>query len=214
MGLLLRIVVVTLLLWMVPAATAQQNKEWEIGGAGGWGFATERTVKNESGSAKAGFQNGVVVSAVAGHAMWKYVSGEIRYVYRKGNPRVVPGSTMTGESHAVGYDILLSPMERDAKVRPFVAFGGGAKVFRGTGQEFETQPGSEFVLLTRTQQTQPMLSFGAGVAIQLAPYAVLRLDFRDHVTPFPKRVLQPAPGAVVGNVLHDFMPMVGIGLVF
>ena len=42
----------------------------------------------------------------------------------------------------------------------------------------------------------------------------LRLEIRDYITPFPKQVVAPAPGAKLKGWLHDFVPMVGIGVRF
>jgi len=210
---------VILLMFSATYCLAQEpGWEWEIGGAGGYAIAKKNHVENDvGGSGEAGIHRGFIASAVAGNHMFRYLSGEVRYIYRKGNLRVTSGGTkvsMTGESHSVNYDLLLHTAPKEAKVRPYVAFGGGAKVFRGVGAETDFQPLEDLAVLTKTQQTEPMLSIGGGVSVRLAPYAVLRLDFRDQVTPFPKKVILPVPGAKLDGFLHDFLPMVGIGLTF
>ena len=55
-----------------------------------------------------------------------------------------------------------------------------------------------------------MLSVGGGVRMSLSPHMNLRLEVRDFVTPFPEAVITPAPGAKIGAMLHDIVPMVGI----
>ena len=36
---------------------------------------------------------------------------------------------------------------------------------------------------------------------------------RDYITAFPKEIITPAPGTKYGTLLHDFVPMVGLGFV-
>jgi hypothetical protein len=59
-----------------------------------------------------------------------------------------------------------------------------------------------------------MVSLGAGVRFRIANHAFLRFDFRDYLTPFPSRVIMPAPGAALSGWMHDFTPMVGISASF
>lgn len=205
------------LLILGSAGLFAQTQEWEIGGAGGYAFAKTNNVSNDTASGEAGFRSGYIVSAVAGNHMWRFLSGEVRYVYRKGPLKVNSdggNATLAGDSHAVSYDLLLHTASREAKVRPYVAFGGGIKIFRGRGEESEYQPGRELAVLTKTQQNVPLLSVGGGVSVRLSSFSVLRLDFRDHITPFPTEVILPAPGAKVHGFLHDFLPLVGISLTF
>lgn len=205
------------LLVLLLSCYAFAQPKWELGIGAGYGFAKDNTVTNPSGSADTGLENGLILTAAGGHHMYRHLSGEVRYTYRKGNPMVSGGGskvTFAGESHAVNYDFLLHTSPREAKVRPYFAVGGGVKVFRGTGEESAFQPLSDFVLLTRTSEVVPLLSVGGGVSVRVASYAVLRFDFRDHMSPFPEDVIQPAPGAKIGGILHDFLPMVSLGFTF
>lgn len=43
---------------------------------------------------------------------------------------------------------------------------------------------------------------------------LLRLEFRDYITPFPSDVVAPAPGARIKGWLQDFVPTVGISVRF
>jgi hypothetical protein len=38
----------------------------------------------------------------------------------------------------------------------------------------------------------------------------MRMEFRDYVTPFPEKIIAPAPGAKYGKILNDFVPMASI----
>lgn len=216
----MRLLTRTLLALLILTGTIaySQTPPWEIGGAGGYAMSKDNTVTNGAGqSGDVGLKRGFVASAFAVDHMWDHLSGEFRYVYRKGNPLVESGGTrvkMTGEAHSFGYDLLLQIKGREERIRPYIAFGGGVKVFRGTGEETDYQPLQDLAVPSKTQQTEPMLSIGGGVSVRLAPYAVFRVDFRDQVTPFPKKVIFPAPGAELNGFFHDFMPMFGIGLSF
>jgi hypothetical protein len=42
----------------------------------------------------------------------------------------------------------------------------------------------------------------------------LRTEFRDYITAFPKELITPAPGAKFGSILHDLVPMAGLGYEF
>jgi hypothetical protein len=199
------------------AAGPLAAQTWEIGGGAGFGVVRELGVSSGNLSGKMGLRHGYLATAYGGHHLYSRLSGELRYSYRKGSPKVSSGgeqAEMKGEAHTVAYDFLLHARDRDAGVRPYLAFGGGVKVYRGTGIESAFQPLNRFILLTSTQHTLPLVSVGGGVSVRLPQGAVLRFDFRDHVTPFPSKVLQPAPGAQASGWLHDFLPMVTVGVTF
>ena len=198
-------------------ATAAVAQDWELGVSGGLGFSRNPTVTNASGSGKAGFKYGLAAGAVAGNDMYERLSGEMHYLYRVSNLKVTGGgeqADFSGEAHLVHYDLLYHFADRDARVRPFLAGGGGIKVYRGTGGERAYQPANKFALLTRTQELKPLVSAGGGVKVALTESLHLRLEIRDYITPFPKEVVAPAPGARIKGWLHDFVPMAGIAVKF
>jgi hypothetical protein len=206
--------VLVLVAVLTPWCFAQQ---WEIGPLGGYGFSPNVTVSNPSGSADAGFKHGYAVGVFAGQHPFKYLSGEFRYLYRNSDLKLSSGGSeaaFEGEQHIVHYDLLIHTSPKGSRTRPFFAAGGGIKVFRGTGRESAFQPLNSFALLTKTRQVVPLLSVGGGVRYRLAPYAVLRVEVHDYITPFPTDIIVPAPGARLKGVLHDFLPMVGIGFTF
>jgi hypothetical protein len=198
----------------VPAALAQN---WELGGGAGFAVARSNTVSFRGATGEAGLRRGYLATAYGAHHTYRHLSGELRYTYRPGSPEIAAQgrqAQMAGETHAVQYDFLLHARSKDSGIRPYLAFGGGVKVFRGTGAESAFQPLSEFILLTRTRETLPLLSLGGGASVRLTPHAVFRIDFRDQVTPFPSKVLQPSPGAQLRGWLHDFVPVVSLGWTF
>jgi outer membrane protein with beta-barrel domain len=199
-------------LMLLTAATAFAQ-QWEVGGAAGGGFLPGVPVTGSMGSATAGFQSGFTAGVFVGQNLYRHISGEIRYNFLQSNLKLASGgttATFSGNAHAVYYDVLIHTNRRESRAELYAAVGGGMKIFRGTGTEAAFQPLSQFAYFTKTQAVKPMLSVGGGVKFRLAPHMTLRTEFRDFVTPFPKDLITPAPGAKVGRLLHDFVPMVGI----
>ena len=206
--------------WMVVCSlglTACLAQQYEIGGAAGAGFAKGASVTGLTGSADAGFATGTAFGGWIGHRMYSRMSGEIRYGYLRQDLKLSGGglsATFKGEAHVVHYDILFHPVRSRSKMQPFVAVGGGFKFYRGTGKEAAYQPLGTYAYLTKTQEWKPMVSAGGGLRITLSEHLVLRTEFRDYITPFPKKVITPASGAKISGWVHDIVPLVGIAYLF
>ncbi len=201
----------------VAAVTACSAQEWEIGGSAGYGMTLNRDVTRDNLSGKAGFRPGFAASFVGGTHLKNRLSGEIRYLYRDSDLKLSSGGTdvrFAGESHSVHYDMLVNLGGKTGGFRAFVVGGGGVKVYRGTGQERSTQPLSDLVALTKTREVKPLISIGAGVSQAIGGPLRLRIEVRDYITPFPKQVVAPHPAAKLTGWLHDFIPMVGLSVVF
>lgn len=204
----------TALLIASPLAFAQS---WEIGGLAGGGYFTNATVKSPVGSGNVGFKPGPSFGAIVGSNMNRYISGELRYEWQPGDLKVSGSggeATFNGDGHAIHYDFLLHARPTRSKIRPFVAAGGGVKIYRGTGKETAAQALSRLALLTKTTETKGMISVGAGVKTQIAPGLVLRVEFRDFITPFPRQVIAPSVGASISGWVHDFVPLAALTFVF
>ncbi|MGH9668119.1 MAG: outer membrane beta-barrel protein [Bryobacteraceae bacterium] len=195
---------------LAPSAFAQK---WEFGGGVGGGFYTSETVTSPSGSAGAKFNMGVAGSAWLGNTNSRRLGGELRYDYQMGDMHLGSNGTTANfgaQTHAVHYDILLQPGSSEGRVRPFVAFGGGIKVYRGTGAEQVYQPLEDIALLTKVNQIEPLVSAGAGLKFRFTNRINFRLEVHDYLTPFPRNVIAPAQNAKVGGWLQDIVPMFGI----
>lgn len=204
-----------LLTLIAPRAFAQP--EWELGFAGGLGYSRDASVSGSAGSGKVGLKSGAIASATLGNSAYAHWGGEVRYTYRFSDLKVSGGgqeASFEGETHAIHYDVLYHASDRDSQIRPFVAAGGGVRVFRGTGRETAYQPANKFALLTKTREVCGLISVGGGVKIAVSEHVRVRLEFRDYITPFPKEVIAPSPGAKIDGWLHDFVPMVGVSFVF
>ena len=202
------------ILVLTLGAAASFAQQWEFGGVGGGGFLNSVPVSGGIGSATAGFQTGAALGGYVGVSQNKHIGGELRYAYLQSNLSLKSGggeATFSGISHVVHYDLIFKTTRNNGKVQLFAAAGGGVKVFRGTGAEAAYQPLSQFGYFTKTQAMKPMASVGGGVKFALTKRVFLRTEFRDYITAFPKEVITPAPGTKYGSLLHDFVPMVGLG---
>ena len=192
-------------------------QQWELGASGGLAFYKDLTVTRGSQSATAGFKPGVAVSVFASQNLYQHLGGEFRYTFGFSDMKVSSGGTETtfsAQTHALHYDLLFYGARREAKVRPFVAAGGGIKVYRGTGKEQESQPLAQFAILTRTQQVEGLISVGGGVKLKVGQRASVCLEARDYITRTPQNVIAPWTGSTISGWVHGIMPMLGVSLRF
>jgi hypothetical protein len=202
---------------VAAAAAGAFAQQWEVGGMGGVRFLSNVSVTAPAGSATAGFATGFAAGAYVGQNLYPHLSGELHYDFLQSGLKLSAGgssATFSGVAHALHYDLLLTTAKRESPKQFFVAFGGGMKVFRGTGKEAAYQPLSQYGYFTKTQQVEPMASVGAGVKYRIGQRLFLRAQVFDFITPFPKDIIAPPPGSKYGSILHDFVPMVGISYEF
>jgi hypothetical protein len=203
---------------LLATASSAWCQKWEFGGAVGGGFYTSKTVQNvTAGNATAKIGSGLTASAWLANNTSDRWAGELRYDFQRGPLGISSGGSSASFgaiSHSVHYDVHLHFAPREASIRPFVAFGGGMKMFQGTGREVAAQPLSRIALLTKTTDIRPVVSVGAGVKARLNDRWTLRAGVWDFVTPFPNKVITPNVGSSVGGWMHDFVPMVGISYLF
>jgi hypothetical protein len=190
---------------------------WEIGGAAGGGFYTSQQVTGTSGNANATVAPGLSASAWLGNDSGRLLGGEVRYDFGDGDLKLSSGGTtaqFSSQTHAIHYDFLLHFAPRGARLRPFVAAGGGVKLYEGTGQPQVYQPLENVAILTNTNDTVPMVSLGAGVKFAVTPSFMIRVYVHDYLNPFPNKVIAPAIGSKSGGWLNDFVPALGVAFTF
>jgi hypothetical protein len=204
------------ILLLSSAVVSGFAQQWEVGAMGGGSFLNSVGVSSSTGSATAGFQPGAVAGAYVGYDSYKHIGGELHYEFMQSNLKLSSGgstATFSGNSQALHYDVIFHTATTESKVQLFAAVGGGMKVFRATGAEASYQPLSQFGYFTKTQSLKPMASVGGGVKWSLSKKVYLRMEIRDDITMFPKDIITPAPGTKYGFLLHDIVPMVGLGFV-
>lgn len=205
------------LLTAVLIALPAFAQKYELGLHGGISLYDKKTVTNPRGNADAGFNTGYVAGVTLGQNMYNLVGGEIRYTYFNNEMKLESGgskATFGAQAHAIHYDFLLHGTGVDSAVRPYVAVGGGVKIFQGTGTEQAFQPLNTVALLTKTTDTKGLLSFGGGVKARIGKKSWLRLDVHDYMTPFPKNVITPAANSTVSGWLNNIVVSGGIAFTF
>jgi hypothetical protein len=206
---------VVLLLFPVSGLLLAQS--WEVGAGAGYGVYKNVDVKAGTVSGTAGFGSGAAATGLLGNQINRWIGGEARYTFRVDNLRVKSGSTeatASAKSHAIHYDVLIHAAPTESPVRPFIAVGAGVKLYRGTGAEPPFQPLSNLVVLTHTNEAQPLISIGGGLKFKLSHSALFRLDFRDYATPMPSDLLAKPTGSSLSGWMHDFVFLAGISAAF
>jgi hypothetical protein len=199
---------------LLPAAWAQ---EYEIGGIVGYGYYRDTTVFSTGGNATAGIGSGVAAGFVATQNMYQYISGEFHYLYQDGGPFVSSGQVrgnVNGDSHAFDYALLFHARPREAKLQPFFEIGAGAKYYRETGSAQQSQPLPNIVTLTSENEWRFLTTVGVGIKYRWTRHVLLRADFRDYITPFPKRIFVQAQGGTERGWFQQFTPSIGISYVY
>ena len=202
-------------IFAIPALLGAQ--QWEVGVGAGYGLSRDLSVTAGSATGSAGFKPGVAATALFANQINGWMGGEARYTLQEDKACVKSGSTeatMSGQSHAIHYDVLIHAASKESPVRPFVAAGAGVKFYRGSGPEPVFQPLNSLVVLTHTQEAQPLISLGGGLKFSLSRKAVFRIDVRDYMTPLPSSVLAAPPNSKLTGWIHNVVFLAGVSRVF
>lgn len=202
---------------LLLSAGGSWAESWEWSGSFGWSFFRNATIFAPGGTATAGFRNRFAAGMAVTENRFKYISGEIRYTYQDGDPFVAGRGVRTniqGQSHALHYDVLVHMRSRSARLRPFVAVGAGAKFYVVSGPEPMVQPLADIGRLAARDEAKLLVSLGGGVKWYWGEHVVVRVDFRNYLTPYPKRLLAPAPGGTGRGLIQQLTPLLGVGYVF
>jgi Outer membrane protein beta-barrel domain len=196
----------------------QAQETYEFGGEVAGSFYKGTSVDSGPISGTIGYKPGPGGGFYFGQNMSGHWGGELRYLYARNDLKVTSGgaeATFSGQTHNIGYDVLLHLTHPDARIRPFVAAGIGLKIYQGTGAETTVQPLSNLVILTNTNQTVFAGDFGGGIKIRVGGRLTVRLEVHDYVTEVPDKVFARVPGShISGNIFHQIVPAIGIGYTF
>lgn len=186
----------------------------EFGVIGGWGYSPSLTLTGPTGTAQTGFRDGGAVGVYIGDTPYKYLGGEIRYLYRSSTMKLSSGGTTAefdAHTQIVHMDLLGNLTPSDARIRPFVAAGAGVKLIEGTGTESSFQPLHDLAALTKTRQVLPMGDVGGGVKVSLRRHVRIRFEVRDYLSPRPDKVIAAAPGVQLGgSLMHDILALAAL----
>ena len=202
---------------IISFSSISEAQQWELGGELGLGASHDPAITNPTGSAQTGFRVRPTASVVWAENLYEYFSGEFRYMFRWGGPKLTSGGTqasMDGYANVITYEILAHLGPRESRIRPFVAGGAGIKIYTGVNQQPTNQPLADFALLRPVTQVEPAVSAGAGLKYALGRDVQFRIDFRTYITPLPNDLIRPVGKSVIHGWSLDFAPMVGISYVF
>ncbi len=199
------------------AASAFAQDRFEIGANIGYGIYNDGTIFSAAGTADAGIRNRFAAGIVLGEDVSNYVSGEFRYLYHDGHPFLeAPGvkTDIQGNSHALTYALLFHFKPREHRIRPFLAGGVGAKDYVIAGPAPFPQPIFQIASLTTNDVWKVAFDVGGGVKIRLIPHLLLRAEFRDYITTFPRQQIVPAPHNTARGIFEQFTPLFGLSYTF
>lgn len=202
-------------LLILVTATTCLAQDWEISGLGGYAFSPKFEARSNAGKADAGFRNSIAAGVALGNDMYKRWGGEFRYLYRPGAAELESNGqkfSFASRQHLIHYDMLWYAADRGARMRPYFAFGAGIKFVQGVGTEKAFQPLGQYAILTKTSQVLPLVDVGGGVKYRFGATGVFRVEGRYYLSPAADEVISPLPGGSVKGWMHDFIPMIGIGL--
>ena len=198
-------------------AGAVFGQQYEIGATVGYGFYRNGTIFSDSGTVQAGIRNRFAAGVVLGDEFSDYAAAEFRYLYHDGHP-FLQGSgvkaDIQGQSDALTVDLLFHFKKREERWRPFVAGGVGGKDYVVAGPEPFPQPIPQIALLTTNDVWKVVFSVGGGVKFRPVPHVVLRAEFRDYLTTFPRQQIVPAPHNTARGVFQQFTPLFGVSYTF
>lgn len=201
----------------MTAVSSAFAQKWEVGGGIGGAFFTSNTVSNGGSSGSAGLDDAVAASFWLSNNSGRLFGGEFRYDYENTSLKLTSSganANFGADTHAVHYDFVFHFAPKESRIRPYIAAGGGIKVYRGTGKETAYQPLANLALLTKTDDIKGLISVGGGLKFAITRALLLRLEVRDAITPFPTKVITPAQGSKLNGWLQDFVAMVGVSATF
>jgi hypothetical protein len=220
----------SLVVFLVAAPMTCLSQEWEFGGAGGYGWYSNPSIKIPPGlstpsgvaippgSAEAGFPARGNLGVVFGENLYRYVGGEIRYLFQFGGPQLKSDglqTNMNGHTNLIVYDFLFHMRSREERLRPFIAGGAGIKVFTSSGDFLVNQPLQGFARLVEEHtQVEPAISVGVGLKYRMTRHVQLRADFRTYFSPLPDEIFRRPRFARLNGWVYEFVPMAGISYVF
>jgi opacity protein-like surface antigen len=204
----------SVVVFFAGAAFAQH---YEIGANIGHGVYRDGSIYSTSGTAQAGIRNRFAAGIILGDEFSKYVSAEFHYLYHDGHPFLqAPGvkSDIQGNSDSLTCDLLFHFKTREHRWRPFLAGGSGAKEYVIAGPEPFPQAIPQIASLTANDVWKVVFSAGGGMKFRVIPHVVLRAEFRDYLTTFPRQQIVPAPHNTARGIFQQFTPLFGVSYTF
>lgn len=164
----------------VVLAGAASAQVLELGVAGGVGRLSNSVLSESDGAKlKSGFRLGFRVTLNA----HEYFGHEVGYAYNRTSMEY-GGATYGMATHQGFYDLLAYARPEGSKIRPFVAGGGQFSNFVFPGLSVASGYGT----------TKFGGNYGAGVKVRSSDRFLIRLDYRQYLTPKPDWFLTAPKG--------------------
>jgi len=194
-------------------AAALFGQTYEIGANIGYGFYQNGTIFSPQETVQAGIHNRFAAGIDLGYEFSDYVSEQFSYLYHDGHPFLKgPGvnTDIQGQSHALTIEALFHFQKRDRRFRTFVAGGAGSKGYVIAGPEPFPQPIPQVASLTTNDVWKVTFSVGGGLTYILRKHMLIRVEFRDYLTTFPRQQIVPAPHNTARGVFQQYTPLFGV----
>lgn len=193
------------------------GQQYEVGAALGYGVYRDGTIFSDTQTVQAGIRNRFAAGINLGDDFSKYVSAEFQYLYHDGHPFLQGAGAKTdiqGQSDALTMNLLFHFKTREHRWRLFLEGGAGAKEYIIAGPAPFPQPIPQVASLTTNDVWKVVFSPGAGVKFRLIPHMLLRAEFRDYLTTFPRQQIVPAPHNTARGIFQQFTPLFGVSYTF
>ena len=198
-------------------AFAAFGQQYEVGADFGYGWYRNGSIYSASGSVQAGIRNRFAAGIILGDEFSEYVSGEFHYLYQDGHPFLQAAGAkvdIQGQSDALTLELLFHFKPRKHRLRPFIAGGFGGKEYVIAGPAPFPQPIPDIASLTTNDVWKVVFSVGGGAQFTARPHVLLRAEFLDYITTFPRQQIVPAPHNTARGVFEQFTPLFGISYTF
>jgi opacity protein-like surface antigen len=198
-------------------ATTLFAQQYEIGADIGYGIYRNGTIFSASETVDAGIRNRFAAGLVVGYEFSDYVSAELQYLYHDGHPFLQGAGVkvdIQGNSDAATGNMLFHFKKRDHRWRPYVEGGMGAKGYIIAGPAPFPQPIPQIASLTTNDVWKVVFVPGGGVTYRPIPHMLVRAEFRDYITTFPRQQIVPAPHNTARGIFEQFTPLFGASYTF
>jgi opacity protein-like surface antigen len=202
------------LIFLISPAFAQQ---YEIGADVGYGFYRNGSIYSNAGTAQAGIRNRFAAGVILGDDFSRFVSVEFNYLYHDGHPFLqAPGvnTDIQGQAQILTPELLFHFKDRTHRWRPFLEGGFGAKGYVIAGPAPFPQPIPQIASLTTNDVWKAVFSVGGGIKYRLIDHMLVRAEFLDYITTFPRQQIVPAPHNTARGIFEQFTPLVGLSYTF
>ncbi len=193
------------------------GQQREIGADIGYGIYRNGTIYSAAESVQAGIRNRFAAGIDLGYALTDYFTGQFSYLYHDGHPFIQGAGVKTdiqGQSQALTLEAQFFFRPRRQRLRPFIAGGVGGKDYVIAGPAPFPQPVPGVAILTTNDVWKVVFTVGGGVTYLLRPHLLLRGEFRDYLTTFPRTQIVPAPHNTARGIFQQLTPLLGVSYVF